>query len=93
MTEQMILLEPDLPEIPAVQTPADIQTDLQARRAAPAPRRARPKRRVALHVEHEQDEFRMDSHTRAIGRAGIAAAREALADAVRRSAEREHIAA
>ncbi len=35
------------------------------------------------------DEFRLDQRTREIGRAGIAAARQALADAARRVAARE----
>jgi hypothetical protein len=39
--------------------------------------------------EDDPNDFRLDSHTRDVGRIGIAAARQALADAVKRAAARE----
>jgi hypothetical protein len=44
-------------------------------------------------VDASTNDFRLDDRTREIGRAGIAAARQALAEAVRRSAEAEPVAA
>jgi hypothetical protein len=44
-------------------------------------------------VDASTNDFRLDERTREIGRAGIAAARQALAEAVRRSAEAEPVAA
>jgi hypothetical protein len=40
-------------------------------------------------VDAGTDDFRLDERTRELGRAGIAAARLALAEAVRRSAQAE----
>jgi hypothetical protein len=44
--------------------------------------------RSGCHSDDEDNEYHLDDHTRAVGRAGLAAARQALADAVRRSEER-----
>ncbi|MCL2394058.1 MAG: hypothetical protein FWC87_05145 [Acidimicrobiaceae bacterium] len=43
--------------------------------------------------DDDPNDFRIDAHARAIGRIGIAAARHALAEAVRRAAERDQAAA
>jgi hypothetical protein len=48
---------------------------------------------VARGPETDPNEFRVDEHTREVGRAGIAAARRALAEAARRSVAREQAAA
>jgi hypothetical protein len=43
-------------------------------------------------VDAAPDDFRLDERTREIGRAGVAAARQALAEAVRRSAAAQPLA-
>jgi hypothetical protein len=41
---------------------------------------------LALLLESEKDDWRLDQHTRETGRRGVAEARRALAEAMRRSA-------
>ncbi len=41
-------------------------------------------------IESSEADWRLDEHTREVGRAGIAEARQALAEAVRRSKQQQH---
>jgi hypothetical protein len=77
MTNQLILLEPDLFETGTSATPRpDRTTDVWDSSDGDS-------------WDGDPNEFHLDERTRAIGRAGLAAARQALAEAVRRSDARE----
>ncbi len=82
MTNQLILLEPDLFDTGA-------STKASAPRSGSPLRPPRSSRRSdAVRIADDPNEYHLDEHTREVGRAGLAAARRALAEAVRRSEAR-----
>jgi hypothetical protein len=85
MTNQLILLEPDLFDAGAATRTDDRRPTRPDTHPTPTARRARG--RAAASVD-DANEYHLDEHTREVGKAGLAAARQALAEAVRRAEAR-----